>query len=455
MSADQVVLIVDDEPNVRRVLSALLRRDGYRTLEAGDGEEALQSLAANPVHAVVADLKMPRMNGLELLEAVQKSYPGVPVVLLTAHGTVGSAVEALKRGALDYLTKPYDPEEVRQVVAKAVKTCVLDSQETRTDRDDDPESLLIGPSEALAEVMRVVERVAATPATVVITGESGTGKELVARSLHRRSQRADSPFVKVNCAAIPDGLLESELFGYEKGAFTGASARKPGRFELAHEGTLFLDEIGEMPLSAQPKLLRALQEGRFFRVGGTRTVSVDVRLVLATNRKLREEVERGRFREDLYYRINVVPIRLPALRERREDIPALAERFLLRCAARQRRRIDGFAPEVLELLRAHSWPGNIRELENAVERSVLLADGPLIEVEDLPAELRGDVRASPGPAERLPLRERVRRETRRLEQDAIREALRATGGNVTRAAKRLGLSRRGLQLKMKELKISA
>jgi DNA-binding NtrC family response regulator len=455
MSADAQVLIVDDEPNVRRVLSVLLRRDGYRTLEAGDGEEALRELDAHPVHAVVADLKMPRMNGLELLDAVQRLHPGVPVVLLTAHGTVGSAVEALKLGALDYLTKPYDPEEVRQVVAKAVKTCALDSQETQTDRDDDPESLLIGPSPSLAEVMRVVERVAPTLATVVITGESGTGKELVARSLHRRSERAGAPFVKVNCAAIPDGLLESELFGYEKGAFTGAGARKPGRFELAHEGTLFLDEIGEMPLSAQPKLLRAIQEGRFFRVGGTRTVSVDVRLVVATNRNLKEEVQKGSFREDLYYRINVVPIRLPALRQRREDIPILAERFLERFAARQQRHFDGFAPEALELLRAHSWPGNIRELENAVERSVLLADGTVIEAEDLPGELQRDLGASAGTAERMPLRERVRRETRRLERDAIREALRATDGNVTRAAKRLGLSRRGLQLKMKELKVSA
>jgi transcriptional regulator with GAF, ATPase, and Fis domain len=261
--------------------------------------------------------------------------------------------------------------------------------------------------------------------------------------------------VKVNCAAIPDGLLESELFGYEKGAFTGAGARKPGRFELAHEGTLFLDEIGEMPLAAQPKLLRALQEGRFFRVGGTRTVAVDVRLVFATNRRLKEEVDRGRFREDLYYRINVVPIRMPALRQRREDIPILAERFLERFAARQGRHFDGFAPDALELLCEHRWPGNIRELENMVERSVLLADGSLIEVDDLPGELHRDRDASADSGERLPLRERVRRETRKLEQHAIREALRATGGNVTRAAKRLGLSRRGLQLKMKELKISA
>jgi DNA-binding NtrC family response regulator len=450
---DGTVLLVDDEPNVRRVLAALLRKEGYRTLEASDGEEALRTLASSPVHALVADLRMPRMNGLELLEAVQQQHRGVPVVLLTAHGSVGSAVEALKRGALDYLTKPYDPDEVRQVVAKAVRTCVLDSREARPVLDNDPEGLLIGPSERLAEVMRMVYRVAPTPATAVITGETGTGKELVARALHRRSPRTDEAFVKINCAAIPEGLFESELFGHEKGAFTGAHARKPGRFELAHGGTLFLDEIGEMPLTAQPKLLRALQDGRFFRVGGTRTVSVDVRLIVATNRDLRSEVEEGRFREDLYYRIHVVPIHMPALRERREDIPALAHCFLERSAARQGRHFDGFSEAALARLRAADWPGNIRELENTVERAVLLADEPLVDADDLPAELRPAAgNAADGTCE-IPLRERVRRETRRLEQEAIREALEATRGNVTRAAQRLGLSRRGLQLKMKELKI--
>ena len=363
MKAGRTVLIAEDEANMRRVLSALLARDGFRTLEAADGEAALESLAREPVDAILTDLRMPKMNGLELLEVVRRRHPDIPVVMLTAHGTVGSAVEALKRGAFDYLTKPFDPDEIRQVMDKAVSTRRLAAREARLPADEDPEPLLLGESERLREVRHVVERVAPTPATVLIAGESGTGKEIVARSLHRASAVRNGPFVKVNCAAIPDGLLESELFGYEKGAFTGATARKPGRFELADGGTLFLDEIGEMPLAAQPKLLRAIQEGRFYRVGGTETVSVSVRLVAATNKDLRAEVNAGRFREDLFYRLHVVPIELP------------------------------------------------------------------------------------------PLRERIRAATQRIERDAILEALRLTDGNVTRAAKELGLSRRGLQLKMKELEI--
>ena len=451
MSAPDTVLIVEDEENMRRVLRALLQRDGYEVLEAGDGTEALQLLEENRVSAVLTDLKMPRMNGLELLEHAQRRYQSLPIVLLTAFGTVGSAVEALKQGAFDYLTKPFDPEEVRQVIAKAVRTHALDEREVRADADDDPARLLIGRSAALAAVKRVIERVAATPATVLITGESGTGKELVARLLHTGSERSNSPFVKINCAAIPDSLFESELFGYEKGAFTGATSRKPGRFELADGGTLFLDEIGEMPLSMQPKLLRALQEGRFYRVGATHLVTVDVRLVAATNRDLRTEVRERRFRQDLFYRLNVVPLQLPPLRDRREDIPELVELFLERFARRLGKPLGRIEPAAVEVLCAHDWPGNIRELENAIERALLLSDGPRIGPADLPPELAGpagDAGAAPAT-----LRERIRHETRRIERDAIVEALRATQGNVTRAAQQLGLSRRGLQLKLKELNI--
>jgi DNA-binding NtrC family response regulator len=445
------VLVVDDEPNMRRVLGALLRPEGYTVLEATDGAEALGLIASERVDCVVTDLRMPRMNGLEFLEAAHKQQGGLPILLLTAYGTVGSAVEALKRGAFDYLTKPFDPEEVRQVVAKAVRTRVLDESEARVPGGDDPARMLFAESTALREICRMVERVADSPATVLITGESGTGKEIVARTLHARSSRRAAPFVKINCAAIPEGLFESELFGYEKGAFTGAAARKPGRFELAHEGTLFLDEIGEMPLSTQPKLLRALQEGVFYRVGGTRTVSVDVRLVAATNRDLREEVRAGRFREDLFYRLNVVPIHLPPLRERREDVARLAQEFRARFSARLRKPVERIEPEALALLERHAWPGNIRELENVIERAVLLCDGPVIRALDLPEELR----ALPADSEDYgaSLRERIRRETRRIERDAIVEALDATHGNVTRAAEILGLSRRGLQLKLKELGI--
>jgi DNA-binding NtrC family response regulator len=447
------VLVVDDEPNMRRVLGALLRPEGYTVLEASDGAEALELIASERVDCVITDLRMPRMNGLEFLEAAHKHHRGLPILLLTAHGTVGSAVEALKQGAFDYLTKPFDPEEVRQVVAKAVRTRVLDENEARVPGGEDPARMLFAESPALREICRMVERVADSPATVLITGESGTGKEIVARTLHARSGRRSGPFVKINCAAIPEGLFESELFGYEKGAFTGAAARKPGRFELAHEGTLFLDEIGEMPLSTQPKLLRALQEGVFYRVGGTRTVSVDVRLVAATNRDLRSEVRAGRFREDLFYRLNVVPIHLPPLRERRDDVARLAQEFRVRFSLRLRKSVEAIDPGALAALARHDWPGNIRELENVIERAVLLCDGATITVEDLPEEFRAPSSADESDDYGASLRERIRRETRRIERDAIVEALETTHGNVTRAAEILGLSRRGLQLKLKELGI--
>jgi two-component system, NtrC family, response regulator AtoC len=443
------VLIVEDEPNMQRVLRGLLERDGYRTLSAADGK----ALDEAPVDAVLTDFKMPRVNGLELLDAIRRRHIVVPVILLTGHGSIGGAVEALKHGAFDYLTKPFDPAEIQHVIAKAVRTHALQASDPSI--DGDPEPLLIGASAGMREVQRMIERVASTPATVLITGESGTGKELVARALHMRSPRAAKPFVKINCAAIPEGLLESELFGHEKGAFTGAAHRKQGRFELAHEGTLFLDEIGELPAAAQPKLLRALQDGCFYHVGGTQPVHVDVRLVAATNRDLERAVREGGFREDLFYRINVVRVRLPSLRERSEDIPALAQRFVERFSRRHARAIEAMEPDALDLLCAHSWPGNIRELENTVERGVLLADGPRIRSVDLPPELLQGARAGcaePGTASGA-LRGRVRSETRRIEREAIVEALIQTEGNVTRAALRLGLSRRGLQLKMKELEI--
>jgi DNA-binding NtrC family response regulator len=449
----RTVLIAEDEANMRRVLSALLERDGFRTLEAADGAAALETLAREPVDAILTDLRMPKVNGLELLEAVRRKHPEIPVIMLTAHGTVGSAVEALKQGAFDYLTKPFDPDEIRQVMEKAVSTRRLAAREARLPSDENPEPLLVGESLLLREVRHVIERVAPTPATVLISGESGTGKEIVARSLHRASAVRNGPFVKVNCAAIPEGLLESELFGYEKGAFTGATARKPGKFELADGGTLFLDEIGEMPLSAQPKLLRAIQEGRFYRVGGTETVNVSVRLVAATNRDLRAEVNAGRFREDLFYRLHVVPIELPPLRSRPEDIPMLARLFLERFAAKLGRPVTGIDPAAMDALRAHPWPGNIRELENAIERATLMCDGTTLGLHDLPPELDRPAPDGPAPAGATPLRERIRAATQRIERDAILEALRLTEGNVTRAAKELGLSRRGLQLKMKELEI--
>ena len=386
------VLVVDDEANMRRVLSALIRRDGFETVEAANGVVALEILDEAEVDAVLTDLKMPQMNGIELLAEVRRRRVGIPVIMLTAHGTIGSAVEALKRGAFDFLTKPFEPDEIRQVVTKAVATRKLEETETCIEPDEDPDRLLLGRSPALRAIKQVIERVAPTAATVLISGESGTGKELVARSLHQHSGRHEQPFVKVNCAAIPEGLIESELFGHEKGAFTGAAVQKPGRFELADGGTLFLDEIGEMPLPAQPKLLRAIQEGRFYRVGGTGTISVDVRIVAATNRELEEEVRAGRFREDLFYRLNVVPITLPTLSERREDVPSLAKFFLHRVPERLGVGARSLSAEALTTLARHDWPGNIRQLENTIERATLLSDGPSIEVGDLPPRDRPPLR---------------------------------------------------------------
>ena len=449
-----LALIVDDEPNMRKVLAALLKKHGFASVDAADGETALEELAEKDIDVVVSDLKMPRMNGLELLENAKRRHPEIPVILITAHGTVGSAVEALKQGAFDFLTKPFDPDEIGQVLEKALLAREAQAKESRIEADEDPDEFLVGESPALVEIKRVTDRVAETPATILIYGESGTGKELVARRVHLRSSCSAGPFIKVNCAAIPDGLLESELFGHEKGAFTGAASQKPGRFELADGGSLFLDEIGEMPLSAQPKLLRALQENRFYRVGGTETVSVDARIIAATNRDLRDEVRAGRFREDLFYRLNVVPVRMPALRERREDIPALVDRFSLRVSERLGRQRVKVGEAALAILQLWPWPGNIRELENAVERAVLLCEGTEVGPDDLPLEYRdAGNQLPPLDTSAGPLKDRVKEATRRIEHDAIIEALDATGGNVTQAAKRLGLSRRGLQLKMKELGI--
>jgi DNA-binding NtrC family response regulator len=404
------------------------------------------------VDVVLTDLKMPQMNGLELLAAIREREPSLPVILLTAFGTVGSAVEALKQGALDYLTKPFDPDQLLATIQKGVRLRQHQAMQAPAELDEDPELLLEGESAALVEVRRRIERAAPTDATVLLTGESGTGKELMARALQRRSPRRDGPFLKINCAAIPETLFESELFGYERGAFTGAREAKPGRFELAEGGTLFLDEIGEIPPAVQPKLLRALQDRSFFRVGAVKTIEVDVRVVAATNRDLEADIAAGRFREDLYYRLNVVPIHVPALRERVADLPALADFFLRRSARRHGKTVEGFAPDALAALVQFQWPGNLRQLENAVERAILFTEGSLIRREDLPSEVRPCDAAARDPSA-LPLRERVREATRSIEREAIIEALRRTEGNVTRAARTLGLSRRGLQLKMKELEI--
>ncbi|MBF5043938.1 sigma-54-dependent Fis family transcriptional regulator [Aggregicoccus sp. 17bor-14] len=468
------VLVVDDETNLRKVLATMLRRDGYDVTVAQDGEQALAEFQKSGADIVVTDLVMPKLGGLELLKAVNAANSDVPVIIITAHGTVDSAVEAIKLGAFDYITKPFDQSELSAVIAKAAKAHAIAQRSVRADAR--ARAAIIGDSPQMQEVYKIIDKVADTPSTVLLTGESGTGKELVATALHGASGRRDKPFIKINCAAIPATLLESELFGYERGAFTGAVTSKPGRFELADGGTLFLDEIGEIPVEMQVKLLRALQESEFERVGGIKTTRVDVRLVAATNRDLQQEIEAGRFRKDLYYRLAVVPIALPALRERRSDVPMLARHFLEKYNRKLNKRIEGLDDDALAALQAYPWPGNIRELENLMERVLLFADGPLITLKDLPEQVRHGAAlataqsAAPSQALALPLlhtgeaggegslegslegglKDIIRMKAAELERDLIARALDETGGNVTRAAKLLQISRKSLQTKMKE-----
>ncbi len=464
MSTKQI-LVADDEPNLRRVLSAQLHRDGYEVIAVEDGQAALEALEAHHVDVIITDLRMPRVDGIELLKKVTHTYPDVPVIMITAHGTVDTAVEALKLGAFDYITKPFEQSELRNVVAKASRTRELSQRDVAAEPSEPGRYRLIGQSPPMADVYQVIEKVADTPSTVLITGESGTGKELIARALHENSSRKKKPFIRVNCAAIPRDLIESELFGYEKGAFTGAVTSKPGRFELAHDGTLFLDEIGEIPVNMQVKLLRAIQEQEFERVGGIKTIEVDVRLVAATNRDLQEEIKQGRFREDLYYRLNVVQLRLPPLRERTSDIPLLVDHFIRRFRDKLKKDVRGVTDAAMERLLAHPWPGNIRELENVIERCLLFCDGERIDVGELPPEMRmvsasiPTTDAAPAgaeakhPSERPTpgLKEAVREATSRVERELIVRALQQTGGNVTHTARLLKISRKSLQTKMKEL----
>ncbi len=458
------ILVADDERNLRKVLGAQLRRDGYDVQLVADGDEALAALAEHPADVLITDLRMPKMDGMDLLRRVVAKYPGLPVIIITAHGTVDTAVEALKTGAFDYVTKPFDRDELRNVVEKAARTRDLTGGGLLASSAQPGRYRIIGQSRPMMEVYDVIERVADTPSTVLITGESGTGKELIARALHDQSSRCDKPFIAVHCAAIPGELIESELFGYEKGAFTGAVTSKPGRFELADGGTLFLDEIGEIPLNMQVKLLRAIQEQSFERVGGVRTLAVNVRLVAATNRDLKEEIAKGTFREDLYYRLNVVQLHLPPLRERASDVPLLLSHFLDRFNAKLKRSIEGFDEEAMRLLMAYPWPGNIRELENVVERCMLFCDGGQVGAAHLPPEVRGNRAATLGGEVAVPmevavrsaeegagLKDVVKEATAKLERELIVRALAQTEGNVTHAARLLKISRKSLQTKMKEL----
>jgi two-component system response regulator HydG len=439
-------LVVDDERAHRLMLRAHLEDAGYQVIEAGDGEKALEAAAGQALDLVLMDVVMPRLDGLAALPRLRALLPGAPILMMTAYGSIESAVQALKAGAEDYLPKPLDVEEVLIKVARHLKAAglarqVQDQAERLGERFDF--SALAGVSPPMLRLKEMLAMVAPAEATVLVTGESGTGKEVVAQIIHQNSRRAQGPMVKVNCAALPESLLESELFGHERGAFTGAVARREGRFKAADGGTLLLDEIGEMSPSTQAKLLRALQEGEYSPLGSNRTFKADARVIAATNRDLAQAVKDGGFREDLYYRLNVVNIEMPPLRARGEDVMTLAERFLKSFNQKNQRELRGFSPEARLRLLAYHWPGNVRELMNLVERAVIMAPGPLIEARDLPGSL-----LSAEPLGQAQLRAGMTIED--MERALIEKTLEATGGNRTQAAEMLGITRKTLQNKIKE-----
>src|SRR5512139_1592836 len=428
------ILVAEDDRNLRRVLRAMLARDGYEVAEAPDGDAAASFLAAKRADALISDIRMPGMDGLALFRHCRDRHPELPVILVTAYGRIEDAVEAMRGGAFDYISKPFDEAELLRVVANAVATSAVADREGASAPAEEWFGM-VGRSPAWLEVRRVIEKAATSPFSVLITGETGTGKELVARAIHRISARRDGPFIKINGAAIPPTLWEAEVFGYEKGAFTGAVTSKPGRFELADGGTFFLDEVGEVPYAMQGKLLRVLQDREFERVGGVKTLTADVRLICASNRDLKKATDKSRFREDLYYRINGIPIHLPPLRSRREDILALAESFLARIGAEMGGGKRRMAPETVEILDKYHWPGNVRELENAIGRAVTLSEGEEITPPDLCIAL-ADAEEEPSTPDEVRFHESVREHKRAI----IRRAIRQAGGNKTRAAELLGLS---------------
>ena len=442
------ILIADDEEAARRSLGQILTEDGYEVFLAQDGEEALRLVAEHSPDILLSDLKMPRIDGHELLTRVRQGYPDVALMIMTAHGTIRSAVKAVQEGAEDYLTKPIDVEELERILKRIMgKRRLVAETRLLRERLDEKYSFesIIGRSPEMLEIFRLVEQVAPSQASILITGESGTGKELIAQAIHQRSPRRDAPFVKVSCAALPETLLESELFGHERGAFTGALARRPGRFEIAAGGTIFLDEIGDIPLGMQVKLLRFLQERQFERVGGNQTLTVDVRVIAATHRSLSALIREGKFREDLYYRLNVIEIPMPPLRARAHDIPLLVNFFVRRAATANSKEIDGLTDEALAALLAYEWPGNVRELEHAIERAVILTRGREMDLSLFPSLPKAPQAARQDNGPVIP---GASLET--IERHAIQRTLEAVGGSTSRAAAILKISARTIQYKLKQ-----
>ena len=448
------ILVVDDESNYLTVMETLLGEAGYEVLTAPSAIEALKISAAADLDLVLTDMKMPKMTGIELLDKLQQLQPDLPVIIMTAFGTVEKAVSAMKKGAFDYILKPFKNDEILVTIAKALKHRHLILTNRLLNQELEKKygfPNIVGESRVMEEILALVKRVAGSRATVLITGESGTGKELIARAIHQCSNRAAKSCISVNCGALTETLLESELFGHERGAFTNAVAMRKGRFELADGGTLFMDEVAEMSQGLQVKLLRVLQEMEFERVGGVRTIKVDVRVVAASNRDLKEEVEAGRFREDLFYRLNVVHLHLPPLRQRQEDIPLLAAHFIKKYVQENLRDKTRITPEALQVLIHYAWPGNVRELENVMERAVILCSNNIISPQDLPAEL------APAPAESrldidrfIPLNTPLPEALDAIEEQMIRRALEKSGQVQVRAAEFLGITKSLLQYKLKK-----
>ncbi len=451
MSAKNTVLVVDDDRGHRTMLKTLLSGWNYTVSEADDGAGAIEMARETPFDLVLMDIRMITVSGLEALSEIKTHNPAIPIIIMTAYSSVETAVEALKKGAYDYLTKPLDFDVLRLTMERAMDHTHLkeenrllkESLGERFDRQN-----IIGNSPGMVRLFETIAQVAPSEATVLITGESGTGKELIAGAIHYNSERKMGPFVKVNCAALTETLLESELFGHEKGAFTGAHRRKEGQFSLADHGSLFLDEVSEMPLSMQVKLLRVIQEREFARVGGEEVIRVDVRLIAATNKDLAEEIAAGRFREDLFYRLNVVTLHMPPLRERRDDIPLLAQHFLKTFAEKNRKAIKGYTPRSMDHLLRYDWPGNVRELMNAVERMVVLSRADYVDESDLPPAIVEQVGSAPPqlPAQALP----ADLPLEEVEKASILQTLESAGGNKSEAARRLGITRRTLHKKLKK-----
>jgi two-component system response regulator AtoC len=442
------ILVVDDDAVARELLTEALKKEGYDVEAFSNGADAIERGQQQKVDVVLTDIRMGAVDGLTVLREFKRFSPDTSIVLLTAFGSLEGAIEAIKQGAYDYLAKPFKKEEIKLVVQRSLDHCRLVRENARFREElksKDEWSPLVGSSPAMLEVYKLVARVSESKSTVLLQGESGTGKELIARAIHANSPRRDKPFVPVNCGALPDTLLESEMFGYEKGAFTGAVGMKTGLFEAANGGTLFLDEIGELGPALQVKLLRVMQDHEVRRVGGTGSVKVDVRIIAATNRDLEQSVKEGRFRDDLYYRLNVVRITLPSLAERKEDIPMLAHHFLQKCAAGSPGAVRGLLPETMALLKRYHWPGNVRELENAIERAVSLSHGPLLTPEDLPEAIRqstvSDADAKLAKGEQA---DEALLTLEEVEKRHLIRVLKETRGNKVKAAKILGIDRRTL-----------